>query len=303
MINPNELSFCIQGPFIVGQTDLLIIKLRALFPESEIVYAIWEGDLPNFDHSCLSQTVKLVPLTDPGSFICEPKSQVYLNAQRQIYSSRKALHSATQKFAIKIRSDLFVKNTNILAALNELNTKRLEQGIQIGESRIGVLNVTSINPRFGPKMPYHLCDWLYFGLRSDLLQLFATDYPEKDFASWYERLPKPKHHVSLSNARYATESFIFSNYVRRYINIDFQNSFDCDNANIAISEKIITNNICIYRLKDLGVEMLKTENRKLLRFQDQMYQPFDLQFLRSEIGYYRYMVIRALFKLKCKLFN
>lgn len=303
MISAEDISFCIQGPVVSKVTERLIASIRTYFPDSTIIYAVWENDVAKLKMTTLPSGVKIVKVRDPGSHLCVENEGIYLNAQRQIVSARAAIKAATTEYVVKIRSDLLLKNTKIITAINQL--KKIDPSIpyHLGTHQIGALNVTTINPEVGPEMPFHLCDWVYLGSRKDLVMLFNSDYPEHDYADWYVSRPKPKNNIARSNARFSPESFIFSKYVQQHTYIDFEHSFDTKNNNIEISKEIIKNNICIFRLKDLGLVYTKREHRKLILHNDQMYQPFDILYARNEISKCRFLIRRYLFRLQHKIYR
>ena len=111
MISAEDISFCIQGPVVSKVTERLISSIRTHFPDSTIIYAVWENDVAKLKMTTLPSGVKIVKVRDPGSHLCVENEGIYLNAQRQIVSARAAITAATTEYVVKIRSDLLLKNT------------------------------------------------------------------------------------------------------------------------------------------------------------------------------------------------
>jgi hypothetical protein len=107
-------------------------------------------------------------------------------------------------------------------------------------------------------MPFHLCDWLCAGRREDITNLFdIPDYPEEEFAQWFKTRPLPEGTIYPSWSRYANESYIIYNFVRKFLPVSFAHSYDTSNNNVELSEKIIASNFIIYNNEQLGVASYK----------------------------------------------
>lgn len=253
-INSSELSFVVQGPIYQDITDKVCKSIREYFPECEIVLSTWEGSsIEGLKYD------KVVFSKDPGSIQRVENQKILMNANRQYISSKNGIAVGSRKFIIKTRSDIVFKNNNLLERLEKLTIyNQKDKEYSFLQNRIIVTNVTSVNPHKNLQMPFHLCDWFYAGLAEDIKNLFDIPlYPEEKYASWYATHPKPTNNTSDSLARYAAESYIISEFVRKYKNINFEHSFDISSDNIEISERVIANNFMIYSNRQLGFYSLK----------------------------------------------
>lgn len=253
-INSSELSFVVQGPIYQDITDKVCESIREYFPECEIVLSTWEGSsIEGLKYD------KVVFSKDPGSTQRVENQKILMNANRQYISSKNGIAVGSRKFIIKTRSDIVFKNNNLLERLEKLTIyNQKDKEYSFLQNRIIVTNVTSVNPHKNLQMPFHLCDWFYAGLAEDIKNLFDIPlYPEEKYASWYATHPKPTNNTSDSLARYAAESYIISEFVRKYKNINFEHSFDISSDNIEISERVIANNFMIYSNRQLGFYSMK----------------------------------------------
>lgn len=255
-INSSELSFVVQGPIYQDITDKVCESIRKYFPECEIVLSTWEGSNTEglkYDKAVFSK--------DPGSTQRVENQKILMNANRQYISSKNGIEVSNRRLIVKTRSDIVFKNNNLLERLETLTTYNLkDQEYNFLKSRIIVTNVTSVNPHKTLQMPYHLCDWFYAGLAEDIKDLFDIPlYPEEEYASWYKTYEKPINDSTDSLARYAAESYIIIEFVKKYKHINFKHSFDILNNNIEISERVIANNFIIYSNRQLGFNSLKNK--------------------------------------------
>jgi hypothetical protein len=252
-INSEDLSFVVQGP-VSEHTNLALKSIRENFPKSEIILSTWEGSNINgldFDQICLSK--------DPGSVMRDFNNKILMNVNRQIISTQEGMKKASRKFSIRTRSDVSFKNSKLLERLdNSFSFNAYDNEYKFLNSRVLIINFTTVNPNSDLKMPYHYCDWLFVGCTKDVENIFNIDLcPEEEYAQWYLEREKPSLNNRESFDRYSTETYIIMKFIEKYLDIKFEHSFDILNNNIEISEKVLANNFVLHTMNSVGMQPLK----------------------------------------------
>ncbi len=181
MINHKDISVVIQGeltPLAYEQTSR---NIRKLLPSAEIVLATYRGSNTNgLDYD------KLAMVNDVGGFPSSDKPNAKTNnINRQIQTTLAGLKLATRKYAFKIRSDFVIDGTNFLYYFDEFS--KSEKNFKIFENKILACVFFSRNPRsIKYSMPFHPSDIAFFGLRSDLLNLFDIPFMPKEEILYYQ---------------------------------------------------------------------------------------------------------------------
>lgn len=279
MVSSKDLTFVVQGYYDLNITNVVVESIREFFPDSEIIISTWNGIFVN-DVS----VDKVIHNNDPGSHFCD-FGKTYLNLNRQLVSSRNGILNASRDFIIKIRSDLKFTSSSIINLINrslyEFNNYNLE--FKILESRVLVADVTSVNPRLSKEMPYHICDWFYFGKREDIISLFALpNFNENEIANWFKNGNYPKNNHRITFTRFAPEQLLSFSYILTKFDFKFDHSYDISNGNILNSEMLIVNNFIIFSLHDLGLFSLK--HKEFPRYvRSQMYSFKDWKFLYNKL--------------------
>ena len=267
-ITSSNISVIVQGPVYrpAGEsskftTKLVISSIRKNFPNAEIILSTWHGsDINDLDYDVVSLSI------DPGSYIQNPSSDVYHNVNRQLISTMAGLKIATRKYALKTRSDVIFKNDRSLKYLTMF--KKRSADYCITTSRVLVTNITTVNPRRFIQLPFHPCDWFYFGLKEDLINIFDIPlFPEPEFTYWFKTRKYPFNHPnSRSTTRYAPENYIWYSFCKKYYKIEFEHLCDISNNNIKISEKTFANNLVILNPWQLGIVSLKNPFKCYYRY-------------------------------------
>ena len=258
MIHSKDISIIVQGPITSsstfdlnqGGTKEVLSNIRNIFPDSEIILSTWEGsdiDFLSFDRVIFNK--------DPGATVYSVNNNNY-NVNRQIVSTLSGLKLASRPYAIKTRTDVTFSNKNFIKYFYKF-TKR-SKDFAFLENRVIVSNYTTVNPKRILPFPFHICDWLYFGLTSDLISIWNIKLCTEDEARWFEEHLKPLNHPFESFlSRYQAEQFIWYSFVRKYITINLDNCCDLSEYNLAVSEHIIANNIIILSCRQLGINSFK----------------------------------------------
>ena len=254
-ISSSEISVVVQGA-ISTFTPQVIKSLRYYLPNSEIILSTWKGS--NIEG--LSYDV-LVENTDPGAEILFPQFNQYHNLNRQILSTKNGIKKATRKFVLKIRTDIALTGTGFLNFFGRFE-KRNEL-VKILKERVVICNYYA---RFPEIFPYHISDWVFFGLKEDVNNIWNIPLaPEPETTTWFyhhELLPEHKNGGKYSYFRhkYCAEQYIWSQFLKKNgIEFSFSHMFDVNPRNINLSKLSYANNLIIISPKQYGIKFLKCE--------------------------------------------
>ena len=259
-----DLSIVFQGP-ILGRrgdpeakrfTKTGLSSARNYFPRSELILSTWEEfggeefteDL-DFDELILNR--------DPGSCLRKDSPPTYHNVNRQIVSTSNGLRRASRPLAIKARSDVEFIHAKLLGFFGRYTL--FDERYRVIEARACVSQRTTINPSRLFPLAYHVCDWFFFGLKSDLLDLFDIPlFPEPLYTRWYEHRPKPVNDFDPTNyCRYMPEDYLWSTFLKKHKNIAHEYYSHISSAIIGESERFLANNVVILPDAYLGIKSQK----------------------------------------------
>ena len=260
-ITDNQISIIIQGKVETANdlngkpiTQSVIDSCRENFPAAEIILSTWSKDnfyLKNYDKIVLSE--------DPG----DPTPACYkaANTGRQIVSSREGLLAATREFAIKTRTDLVFTHDKIFDYFYKYPIR--DEEYLITENRVIVSNISSYKPNKRIRMPFHFCDFIFAGKRSDILSIFKAPIPsEKDYL-WFMNEKRPQELIYFPNwvSRFSPESWLIINLVKQKFEVNIDNSFMNKNHEelMSLSNNVLISNFIILNKKQLGVNSLKNK--------------------------------------------
>jgi len=254
----SELTFVVQGAISNmkerDNVNALLESIQRYFPESTVVLSTWSKALPVY-----SRIDEIVFSKDPGAQITDDKNQIYHNVNRQILSSATGLNLVKTKYAIKVRNDLIFINDNIMTWLG-LIVRAQESGDipKFGRQRILVTDVTSVRPDRYLQLPFHPCDWIYMGTTHDLINLFDIPRYPQEWMRYFEKNPFPVNWPDSNQlSRFPTESYIWSEYIKKYTKINFDHGSDCSQQNLENSRNFFASELVVVPLKNLGIKSLK----------------------------------------------
>lgn len=139
------ISFLIQGP-VTKVTELTVNSINRYYPNSEIIIS-----------STNNKTVDGVK-----TFFIEEQSD---NWNYHIESSR-MIKFASNDIVCKLRSDIVFISNNLV-----INDNNRTESHKLFSSRITCCNYHFCDPVI-TSMNYHPSDWLFFGRKEDIIQLF-----------------------------------------------------------------------------------------------------------------------------------
>ena len=281
-INSSDISVVIQGPVFAqtsqhaphGLTKQVLLSLRQHLPDATLILATWKDQ----NVQALDADV-ILQLDDPGTTnfykIGAKADNLYNNANRLIYSTQAGLAEVKTKYTLKIRSDLSMFHPLFSSYFNQF--QHVDAPWQVLQQRIIGFPIYSLkhevsqsNNMIQPR-PFHVSDWAYFGLTTDLKTLLNCPLQDEPTTSrWFETRPKPVNDIWPDRLwRYSPEQYITSNLAQRTLGIQLEHSSQDDIEILQASERFIANNFIILDQQQWGLWSLKLQN-----YQDQL--PADL---------------------------
>lgn len=247
ILNTKNISVIVQGAIDKENTPKCLKSIRKYLKGSTIILSTWEGsDISDLDYDVLIEN------KDPGGFKDLLVPTFTNNTLRQIISTQNGLKAVKTSYVMKIRSDLIFESSHFLKYLNEF---------QNTDERYKVFNKRIIGCSFFTKkflssgykhhpVPFHISDWILFGLTQDLVKFYDIELPkEPDFSSYFAKNKNLSKKINLLTCshQYAPEQYIaysaFSKYYKEPIK--FENYMDYNKDNIMLSEHLIANNFII----------------------------------------------------------
>ncbi len=267
-----DLTFVFHGPLWTEKdgkkSDCLIesniASVRRHFPGASVVLATFDDE----------ETDSLA--VDKVETILEPPSLPSMNDRTGqgcfynniLYSARSGLDLVETEYAVKVRTDMFFKNPNLLYWLNN-RPGRHDELHYANEEYMLCTNWSTVYPRLALKLCHHPSDQIYCGKTTDLITLFSCpDYP-KDFVRWFEENPYPSGSRSGGALdRYRGEAWFWYNFVRHICTENFESSYDFSEALLEESLKIMVQHLVILSPRQLGIGSTKYPelNDSLLKF-------------------------------------
>lgn len=269
MVKPQEISVIIQGPVKKEDTKKVIESIRKFLSGAEIIISTWENqDIEGLDYDVIIEN------KDPGSEKIIDKT---FNVNRQIVSSLEGIKKATRKYVLKLRNDNILTGTDFLNYIDKFD-KRCNE-FKILKNRVLTCNVFA---RRANIFPFHPSDWVFFGLKEDVLNIFdipladeaelTTYFSKNPLTSYHTEGPHDKNFIKNlpfettfifnkygdpSRYQYSPEQYIWTSFLRKYINLNFEHIFDITDENIRLSELSFANNLIIMDCKTFNATSLK----------------------------------------------
>jgi len=265
-IDTNDISVIVQGAVHSVNTKLCLNSIRKYLPGAEIILSTWKDT----DVSGLKYDTVLFN-DDPGA-VMDRKAGWHNNMNRQIVSTIGGLKASRRKYCLKLRSDLVIKSRSFLRYFckfpkrNEKYTFFKERVVFLSsyfKKHLGEVSY-GITPS-----PYHISDWLMFGLREDIAMLFNIDIAKEPQNTHYlvdKGIQTIKPIIFGSSEQYAAEQYIFFNSLKKHykkgIIRNFKDVTNYCGDDMECYEKLVANNciilepyqFSIYCAKKDGVE-------------------------------------------------
>lgn len=253
MISSAEVSFVVQGP-ISDKSAIaeVLTSIRSFFPQSRIILSTWvnsNADGLLYDEIIYSQ--------DPGaSHYYYKDSSVLNNNNRQIVSSYAGLSKVITPYAVKTRTDIVFKSSNLLVELDQLPDPGKHAVVK---KRILAISNLSVNPNIYHPMAYHPSDFFFAGASSDLLSLFSIPLMDEETMDWfyYNEMPERSKLPSLL-PRYSNEQYIYIKFLEKHgVKAFISDAFDLSEKAVEHSEYTFAQNLCLRPTWSVGINSLK----------------------------------------------
>ena len=247
-IELSDITVVVQGA-VDQYTSKCLLKIRRSFPGAKILLSTWEGTPVShldFDNVIFNK--------DPGG-TKDLNTAFVNNLNRQLVSTLNGLKSVKTKYALKVRSNLIFRNNNLLKYFDKFQMTNEKYKVfdrkvifcsyffkrYLGEFKY-VVHPT----------PYHISDWMAFGLTKDLIKLFDVPLTkEPEYTNFLINNKKSDIKLNMFGAshQYAPEQYIFYNCVKKYSKFDgvakFESIIDYSDESIKDSENFVVNNCII----------------------------------------------------------
>ncbi|ULT71495.1 WavE lipopolysaccharide synthesis family protein [Pseudomonas sp. BC42] len=239
-INSGNISVVVQGPIVPELTNLCLKSIKTYLPDAQVVISTWSD--PGFSDSLFD---KAVLNNDPGGLVSHVHQNMMDNTNRQIVSTFSGINACDREYILKIRSDIVLRSNNFLNFYKKFPCRNPQHSLF--SERVLVPACYSRKYYGASKrkpVVFHPGDWIYFGLRKDIYSLFdiplKTESDQQYFDGRFHELtgdPWPEHVW-----RHPPEQWIFLQFVKKFMQIDFKHKNDNVESLALLSESIFANN-------------------------------------------------------------
>lgn len=290
MVLSSDISVVVQGAVSPTQTPKCLQSIREILPEAEIILSTWE----NSNVEGLDVDI-LILNKDPGGVLVDSyKSKtIYNNLNRQLLSTKEGLKHVTRKYTLKLRSDLILTNKNFLEMFEKFD-KRIDD-YKLFEHKVLVpmlftrYNIKLCCSKKRYKIPFHVSDWWFFGLSSDIKKYFENTplVEEPLFTKYFEQeenKTKNNPYGKLKH-KFAPEQYFcnycFSSY---FDDLKMQDAADFNEELVLKYQKCLLNNFIVLDFEHSGIYLNKYSFSKNEKYTGDQY--IDLyNFYRFEKDY------------------
>lgn len=262
-----NISVVVQGP-VSSETKLSLKSIRKYLPESEIILSTWIGE--NTDGL---EYDKLILNEDPGSETMDINNSVNYNLNRQLLSSKKGIEEASRKYILKIRSDIILENAGFFKYFNKFPKRNWTYAIF--SHKVLTSSLYTIWAELGIKKekgkihptPFHISDWWYFGLASDINLLYSCSLVDiKAFAQYFET---PYYNLEWLNHRlwkFPPEQYMGVELAKKkFPDLNFRDCLSYSNVDNELSRHFITDNFISLDSKQSGLVVIKSGYKKMCK--------------------------------------
>jgi hypothetical protein len=259
LIESRKISFCIQGPVYFDSrgnnaTQQLVDSIKKHYPQSPIHFASWLDQKDNLPYGLNSHVL----LGDPGSGPRYLDRLETNNINRQITSTQAALNLADTDFAVKIRSDLIIKNNFLLKILGRLpNTPNHKLGWF--QKYVVFTDRLTMHPEGPAAIPMHPSDYFQAGLLSDIRDYWSVpQISESDEYFYLQNQDQLSSENGLIHVpRWRAETYFWAHFVWRNSGQQLP-EFDTREKQLLIGTRdVFANNIIPMKSITLGLDSQK----------------------------------------------
>lgn len=259
-VNPSEIDVVIQGAISGQPTDPARLRLtaqcldslRTHLPGARLILSTWEGsDVAGLDFD------DLVVSRDPGgqTRLTKAGKKVGFNLNRQLVSTQAGLAATERPFALKFRTDLTLNHAGFLQYWDR-HPQRLEKW-KLLQDRVLVGSYFTTNPYRLGRQPFSISDWVTFGRREDVQQVWSAPlFPEEDIL-FFEQHPELDHPFESASYRYTAEQHIWLHFLRRHAEVPCEHQWDFGPHNEMIHNLALVNNAVVLEPRRFGLRFRK----------------------------------------------
>lgn len=266
-IKDEDITFVVSG-LIDNNKQFNCFKaiqsIRKFFPKSPIILSTWTNqDISKLSSLCdkiIINDEKSVGYTDIPCSV-DPNCKKINTINLQSVSIFNGLNQVKTKYAIRFRSDFYLKNKNFLKiyCLDIEKYNRRNDRYKIFNQKVLISSFLTSNPEKNKNWyAFETSDCFAFGLTEDLLQRWNGHIEDEKTLSYWS-LPTPKtsyYNPRHSNSQYTTEQYGLIRLIRNKLpTIPIPETY-CDVSRIDFIENtkhILVNNFFVHSLQSLGL--------------------------------------------------
>ncbi|GAM63812.1 lipopolysaccharide synthesis protein wavE [Vibrio ishigakensis] len=248
----DDISVVVQGPVQAlsdrsqdeGITLRCLSSIREHLPGAKIILSTWRGqNLEGLDFD------ELVLCDDPGQNIRqynEDGTPHFFNNNRQIVSTIEGLKRVKTKYAIKLRSDNYLTCNAFVEIKNKYDKYGQDR---VFNERVVVSDIFTRKYAKGLPVAFHISDFFYYGLTSDLQTLWNIDLLSDFIPSDSQPIdPSDPYHLVDCTQLFAIKALENVN-----VSINLSHLHDVSGNKLSKSESFIANNLIILDSNMLGL--------------------------------------------------
>lgn len=183
-----------------------VARTKEALPNATIILSTWDTlSLPEAYHSAEKLGIDALILNpDPGGL---PNIKFGYdapnNVNRQIISTQTGLAQVTTDYALKLRSDSYLVNDNLIQFYDYYRHQVTTNARRVATdySPIVVPSFFTIDPTMYEHMAFHISDWAQFGTLDRLTEFWSAPLMTYDNATYFER------HTHDADAHFADNAF------------------------------------------------------------------------------------------------
>lgn len=238
-IESKDISVVVQGAINRKYIKKTLRSIRKYLPKAEIILSTWKGtDISGLDYDIL------ILNEDPGAEIFTIKGKKH-NLNRQVLSTKNGVKNATRKYVLKIRSDMRLMGTKFLSFFGKYPIRDPNFAILSERVLINSLYTRSANKQ--PRYLFHPSDWMMFGLRQDMLNIWDIPLaPEPDTSHYF----CTKTDMGDTWTRYHAEQYYWLAFLQKNnAQIEYENCRVWTKKLQEISDSYLVNNTILLEYK------------------------------------------------------
>lgn len=230
-----NISVVVQGPVSLYKTVNCLKSIRKFLPKAEIILSTWENsNVKDLDYDIL------ILNKDPGAEIFTVTGQRQ-NQNRQIVSTKSGIKKASRLYVLKIRSDMELKGTKFLSFWKKYPMR--SEKCKILTERVLINSLYTRRPLSSTPFLFHPSDWVMFGLKEDLLNIWDIPLAPEPQTSQYFKVHKNMKYDGNCLTQYHAEQYIWLSFLRKNgFQVNYENYMAFSKKLMEFSRLSIVNN-------------------------------------------------------------